>query len=170
MFFFFFSTLSGLVEFDGFFLESDPCLVCNNPEVPFSVSITQCHLLRVNEEYERIFSPLKLKSGLNLNIVSFCSTEHKAVIHQSRHSLHHHTAGRQAHRQPHHQQSHREDRWPEAHKNGANHQPLLQQPDCAGNRGAEEQVGFMKMNSAASNISLFVSCQHYFSISLFFSC
>ena len=32
------STLSGLVEFDGFFLESDPCLVCNNPEVPFSVS------------------------------------------------------------------------------------------------------------------------------------
>lgn len=42
IFFFFFppslSTLSGLVEFDGFYLESDPCLVCNNPEVPFSVS------------------------------------------------------------------------------------------------------------------------------------
>lgn len=35
-----FSTLSGLVEFDGFYLESDPCLVCNNPEVPFSVSQT----------------------------------------------------------------------------------------------------------------------------------
>ncbi|KAL1020637.1 hypothetical protein UPYG_G00002740 [Umbra pygmaea] len=31
-----YSTLSGLVEFDGFYLESDPCLVCNNPEVPFS--------------------------------------------------------------------------------------------------------------------------------------
>uniref|UniRef100_A0A672LG87 Ubiquitin protein ligase E3 component n-recognin 4 n=1 Tax=Sinocyclocheilus grahami TaxID=75366 RepID=A0A672LG87_SINGR len=31
-----YNTLSGLVEFDGFFLESDPCLVCNNPEVPFS--------------------------------------------------------------------------------------------------------------------------------------
>ncbi|XP_010769119.1 LOW QUALITY PROTEIN: E3 ubiquitin-protein ligase UBR4 [Notothenia coriiceps] len=31
-----YTTLSGLVEFDGFFLESDPCLVCNNPEVPFS--------------------------------------------------------------------------------------------------------------------------------------
>ncbi|PKU28350.1 hypothetical protein llap_21346 [Limosa lapponica baueri] len=29
------STLSGLVEFDGYYLESDPCLVCNNPEVPF---------------------------------------------------------------------------------------------------------------------------------------
>lgn len=35
------STLSGLVEFDGFYLESDPCLVCNNPEVPFSVCIIQ---------------------------------------------------------------------------------------------------------------------------------
>lgn len=35
---FFFSTLSGLVEFDGYYLESDPCLVCNNPEVPFCVS------------------------------------------------------------------------------------------------------------------------------------
>ncbi|XP_016138625.1 E3 ubiquitin-protein ligase UBR4 [Sinocyclocheilus grahami] len=31
-----YTTLSGLVEFDGFYLESDPCLVCNNPEVPFS--------------------------------------------------------------------------------------------------------------------------------------
>lgn len=41
--FFFCSTLSGLVEFDGFYLESDPCLVCNNPEVPFSVSETHPH-------------------------------------------------------------------------------------------------------------------------------
>ncbi|XP_069467171.1 E3 ubiquitin-protein ligase UBR4 isoform X2 [Ambystoma mexicanum] len=31
-----YTTLSGLVEFDGYFLESDPCLVCNNPEVPMS--------------------------------------------------------------------------------------------------------------------------------------
>uniref|UniRef100_A0A3Q2Q7B9 E3 ubiquitin-protein ligase UBR4-like domain-containing protein n=1 Tax=Fundulus heteroclitus TaxID=8078 RepID=A0A3Q2Q7B9_FUNHE len=30
-----YNTLSGLVEFDGFFLESDPCLVCNNPEFLF---------------------------------------------------------------------------------------------------------------------------------------
>ena len=35
------SMLQGLVDFDGFYLESDPCLVCNNPEVPFSVSITR---------------------------------------------------------------------------------------------------------------------------------
>lgn len=39
------STLSGLVEFDGFYLESDPCLVCNNPEVPFSVCIIQLLLM-----------------------------------------------------------------------------------------------------------------------------
>nr|XP_006813905.1 PREDICTED: E3 ubiquitin-protein ligase UBR4 [Saccoglossus kowalevskii] len=30
-----YNMLSGLVEFDGYYLESDPCLVCNNPEVPF---------------------------------------------------------------------------------------------------------------------------------------
>ena len=29
--------LQGLVDFDGYYLESDPCLVCNNPEVPYSV-------------------------------------------------------------------------------------------------------------------------------------
>ncbi len=40
-----FSTLSGLVEFDGFYLESDPCLVCNNPEVPFSVCSAQLYLM-----------------------------------------------------------------------------------------------------------------------------
>ena len=32
-----YTMLSSLVEFDGFYLESDPCLVCNNPEVPFAV-------------------------------------------------------------------------------------------------------------------------------------
>lgn len=43
---FFPSTLSGLVEFDGYYLESDPCLVCNNPEVPFCVSILSRAVLR----------------------------------------------------------------------------------------------------------------------------
>uniref|UniRef100_A0A0L8FRS1 E3 ubiquitin-protein ligase UBR4 n=1 Tax=Octopus bimaculoides TaxID=37653 RepID=A0A0L8FRS1_OCTBM len=31
-----YSMLQGLVDFDGYYLESDPCLVCNNPEVPFA--------------------------------------------------------------------------------------------------------------------------------------
>lgn len=29
--------MSQFVELDGYYLESEPCLVCNNPEVPFSV-------------------------------------------------------------------------------------------------------------------------------------
>ena len=33
-----YSQLSSLVDFDGYYLESDPCLVCNDPEVPFTVS------------------------------------------------------------------------------------------------------------------------------------
>uniref|UniRef100_A0A2R5LN58 Putative e3 ubiquitin-protein ligase ubr4 n=1 Tax=Ornithodoros turicata TaxID=34597 RepID=A0A2R5LN58_9ACAR len=31
-----YSALRGLVELDGYFLESEPCLVCNNPEVPYA--------------------------------------------------------------------------------------------------------------------------------------
>ena len=33
-----FSLLQGMVDFDGYYSESDPCLVCNNPEVPYTVS------------------------------------------------------------------------------------------------------------------------------------
>jgi len=32
-----YSQLQSLVDFDGFYLESEPCLVCNDPEVPYSV-------------------------------------------------------------------------------------------------------------------------------------
>ena len=32
-----YSQLTSLVDFDGYYLESDPCLVCNDPEVPFTV-------------------------------------------------------------------------------------------------------------------------------------
>ncbi|KAL3872340.1 hypothetical protein ACJMK2_040271 [Sinanodonta woodiana] len=31
-----YNMLQGLVDFDGYYLESDPCLVCNNPEVPYT--------------------------------------------------------------------------------------------------------------------------------------
>ena len=31
-----YTSLSLLVDFTGFYLESDPCLVCNNPEVSFA--------------------------------------------------------------------------------------------------------------------------------------
>ncbi|XP_050227128.1 auxin transport protein BIG [Mercurialis annua] len=31
-----YSTLSSLVEFDGYYLESEPCVACSSPEVPYS--------------------------------------------------------------------------------------------------------------------------------------
>lgn len=31
-----YNTLSGLVEFDGYYLESEPCVTCSSPEVPYS--------------------------------------------------------------------------------------------------------------------------------------
>ena len=31
-----YNSLSQLVDFPGYYLESDPCLVCNNPEVSFT--------------------------------------------------------------------------------------------------------------------------------------
>ncbi|XP_064395390.1 E3 ubiquitin-protein ligase UBR4-like isoform X5 [Halichondria panicea] len=33
-----YSQLQNLVDFDGFYLENEPCLVCNDPEIPYSVS------------------------------------------------------------------------------------------------------------------------------------
>ena len=43
--------LQGLVDFDGYYLESDPCLVCNNPEVPYTVSMESVLLLSLHCEY-----------------------------------------------------------------------------------------------------------------------
>ena len=36
-----YSQLQNLVDFDGFYLENEPCLVCNDPEIPYSVSECQ---------------------------------------------------------------------------------------------------------------------------------
>ena len=33
-----YNALASLVNFDGYYLESEPCLVCNNPEVPFTTA------------------------------------------------------------------------------------------------------------------------------------
>jgi len=80
------------VEFDGFYLESDPCLVCNNPEVPFSVSdghdmshLNACFRLYGSECWPTLF-PLLL--------------EHQTLIYQSGHPLHYHSASGEADRQP----------------------------------------------------------------------
>lgn len=125
------STLSGLVEFDGFYLESDPCLVCNNPEVPFSVGFTRLH--QINSIVPKHW---------HHRCIFICPQEYQAVIYQSGHPLHHHPAGGQTHWQPHHQQSDSEDRRSETYQDGPHHQPVLQQQDGSSYRGAEEQVGF----------------------------
>lgn len=69
--------------------------------------------------------------------------EYKTVLYQSGYTLHHHSAGGQAHWQSHHQQSHSEDWRSQTNKNGPHHQPLLQQQNCPGYCGTEEQVCFI---------------------------
>lgn len=129
------STLSGLVEFDGFFLESDPCLVCNNPEVPFSVSDVHdmSHLNTFfkcygSESWPALFPVL---------------LEHQTLIYQSGHPLHYHSASGEADWQSHYQQSHREDWRSQENQDGSHDQPLLQQQDCTGHRRTEEQVSML---------------------------
>lgn len=138
-----FSTLSGLVEFDGFYLESDPCLVCNNPEVPFSVS--DVHDMSHLNAY---FSCCRSKCWPNLFPVLL---EHQTLIYQSGHPLHYHSASGEVDWQPHYQQSHREDWRSQENQDGSDDQPLLQQQDRTGNRRAEEQVSIqiriLKKNS-----------------------
>lgn len=48
--------LAQYVELDGYYLESEPCLVCNNPEVPFS-SI-KLSSIKVNLDSSMIFTLL----------------------------------------------------------------------------------------------------------------
>lgn len=75
-------------------------------------------------------------------LFNFFPPEYKTVLHQSGYPVHHHSASCQAHWQSHYQQSHSEDWWPQTYKNGPNHQPVLQQQDCTGYCGTEEQVCF----------------------------
>ena len=55
-----YNQLQGLVDFDGFYLESEPCLVCNDPEVPFSVScvlrlvLDYIHILNTRATLQRL--------------------------------------------------------------------------------------------------------------------
>ena len=56
-----YSNLGQLVDFDGFYLESDPCLVCNNPEVPFTP--LKLSVLKVDTKYTTTTQIVKLSSG-----------------------------------------------------------------------------------------------------------
>jgi E3 ubiquitin-protein ligase UBR4 len=55
-----YTALAQLVDFGGFFLESDPCLVCNNPEVPFAT------LKLANLKVDTKFTTREVSTTLNL--------------------------------------------------------------------------------------------------------
>ena len=60
--------LQGLVDFDGYYLESDPCLVCNNPEVPFQVNFfSRLYLIQLKMNMHIVFLVTFL---MNQNFVS----------------------------------------------------------------------------------------------------
>ena len=61
-----YSQLASLVDFDGYYLESEPCLVCNEPEIPYTVS-----------------KPVMTQRYYSTTL----HTEHKAVFYQIRSSL-----------------------------------------------------------------------------------
>lgn len=57
-------TLAGLVDFDGYYLESEPCLVCNDPEVPFS----KCDLSSIRAEMKYTDSSILIKLDSSYSI------------------------------------------------------------------------------------------------------
>ena len=67
-----YTMLSSLVEFDGFYLESDPCLVCNNPEVPFAVRAREKCVAELHKIETKIVAKIykttktKRKKGVNV--------------------------------------------------------------------------------------------------------
>jgi len=68
------SILQGLVDFDGYYLEHDPCLVCNNPEIPFAVchkfvSVSSLALMCLLLIFPHVSSPFVFKL-LSLSITS----------------------------------------------------------------------------------------------------
>ena len=68
-----------MVDFDGYYLESDPCLVCNNPEVPYTVNSLYYIFLICGLHIGKIFFSIAF---IFCNVFTF--VEYKAVRHQSR--------------------------------------------------------------------------------------
>ena len=63
-----YGSLSQLVEFNGYYLESDPCLVCNNPEVPFSSF--KLSTLKVDTKYTTTTQIVKLSTSHSISKIS----------------------------------------------------------------------------------------------------
>eukprot|EP00095_Tigriopus_kingsejongensis_P009320 maker-scaffold486_size158769-snap-gene-0.26 protein:Tk09320 transcript:maker-scaffold486_size158769-snap-gene-0.26-mRNA-1 annotation:"e3 ubiquitin-protein ligase ubr4" len=63
-----YNSLSKLVDFSGYFLESDPCLVCNNPDVPYtSLKLSS---LKVDTKYTTTTHIVKLSSSLSISKIA----------------------------------------------------------------------------------------------------
>lgn len=63
-----YGSLSQLVDFNGFYLESDPCLVCNSPEVPFTS--LKLSTLKVDTKYTTTTHIVKLSTSHSISKIS----------------------------------------------------------------------------------------------------
>ncbi|XP_052789588.1 E3 ubiquitin-protein ligase UBR4-like isoform X2 [Mya arenaria] len=70
-----YNMLQGLVDFDGYYLESDPCLVCNNPEVSYSsLKLTN---IKVDSKFTTTTQIVKLVGSYTISKISLRITELK---------------------------------------------------------------------------------------------
>ncbi|KAL4218587.1 perineurial glial growth [Mactra antiquata] len=70
-----YNMLQGLVDFDGYYLESDPCLVCNNPEVPYtSLKLSN---IKVDSKFTTTTQIVKLVGSYTISKISLRVTELK---------------------------------------------------------------------------------------------
>jgi hypothetical protein len=74
-FLYIFSQLQGLVDFDGYYLESDPCLVCNNPEVPYAN--TKLTSIKVDSKFTTTTQIVKLVGSHTISKVTLRITDLK---------------------------------------------------------------------------------------------
>ncbi|RUS88506.1 hypothetical protein EGW08_003764 [Elysia chlorotica] len=63
-----YNMLQGLVDFDGYYLESDPCLVCNNPEVPFQT--LKLSAVKVDSKFTTTTQIVKLVGSHTISKIS----------------------------------------------------------------------------------------------------
>ncbi|XP_052093919.1 E3 ubiquitin-protein ligase UBR4-like [Mytilus californianus] len=63
-----YNMLQGLVDFDGYYLESDPCLVCNNPEVPYTS--LKLSAIKVDSKFTTTTQIIKLVGSHNISKIS----------------------------------------------------------------------------------------------------
>lgn len=90
---YFYSMLQGLVDFDGYYLESDPCLVCNNPEVPYAVSTM--YYIEIQTKTFTWHTCILMMEWCMISFFFFYK-EPEAVLNQSRLQIHHHHSDSEA--------------------------------------------------------------------------